>query len=130
MGSTRLYMQPTNLDITFPQHDLPMFEVQKKHAALIIFVFFNKTRIRCTLIDNGLVLNVFSIDLLDKLVLDKNLIQPYYISTLVWFRHHEFLHLINNWWLQDLYEIGSIMFRFCRKLMYVKKIVMLDLSLH
>lgn len=33
----------------------------------------------------------------------------------MWFRHNEFLPLLKTWWMQALYDLVSIMYRFCKK---------------
>lgn len=48
----------------------------KQKEALMIVVSLNKSRIMHTIIDNGLGLNICSINLIHKLGVDKNLIEP------------------------------------------------------
>lgn len=66
--------QVTQFEITFSKHEFPSLKTQNKNEALMIKAIINEIVVRHTLIDNGVEINVCSIDLLDKIGMDKRLI--------------------------------------------------------
>lgn len=68
-------MNSPNLDIIFHQNEFPPLEMQKKNDALMIVAIINRFGIRRTLIDNGLGIDICSVNILDKIGMDITLIQ-------------------------------------------------------
>lgn len=63
-------------DITFSQDELPYIEVRNRYDPLMITSRSYNKNIKGTLIDNGSPLNIFRVDLLDKINWDHSSIQP------------------------------------------------------
>lgn len=74
-------MNSVNVDIVFHQSELPPLETQNQNDYLMIMVVINKCGIKHTLVDNGSMLNVCSINLLDKVGVDNTKIQLDSLST-------------------------------------------------
>lgn len=68
-------MKITNLDITFPQHELPPLKIQNQYDALMIVVIINNKGIRCNLNDSGSTLIFCRINLLRRIDMDKSLLK-------------------------------------------------------
>lgn len=62
--------------IVFIQDELPSHEVQCHYHPLMIVILINNNAIRQTIVDNGSGLNICSINLLHKIMVDTSLIKP------------------------------------------------------
>jgi hypothetical protein len=65
-------MNTINENITFLQHELPPLGMRKINDAFVIIARYKKKGIKRTLVDNGFSLNVCSMNLLDRLGVEKS----------------------------------------------------------